>query len=406
MRGQSIAAWVTAALVWTAAVYQVRALFRRPGNPSRWTVCAALFLAGAAVSSGAPATIIYLNRLSGVPNFGMLVLYVLLVAVGASARLMLGYWHSPTEPAGRTAWRWAAAYALLIPVICALFALGDAPVERLTDFDTYYATVPLIAACIVLYLLALAAMAGSVGVTCWGWAAVAGRPWLRRGLRVLTASAAIEVTFCAIRLSAVAARWAGADWNTLNTKVAPVFAFAAPLFAAVGVALPACGQGLTRLWDRWNRYRAYRKLHPLWNALRRATPQIVPPTRPPWWDIDLRLTRRLAEINDGRLALRSYADAHITEAACREGHRHGLEGDELAAVVEAARLKAAAAAKASGTQPAPSHDEAQLAQGGADGVSELAWLCRIAHAFAHSPVVDCTQQATNTDPSQEGAQAT
>ncbi|GCD40814.1 MAB_1171c family putative transporter [Streptomyces paromomycinus] len=406
MTGQSIAAWITAALVWTAALYQVRALFRRPGNPARWTVCAALFLAGAAVSSSAPATITYLNLLSDVPNLGMLVLYVLLIAVGASARLMLGYWHSPTEAAGRAAWRWAAVYALLIPVMCVLFALGDAPVERLTDFDTYYATTPLIAACIVLYLLALAAMAASVGVTCWRWATVAGRPWLRRGLRVLTASAATEVAFCAIRLAAVTARWAGEDWDALNTKVAPAFAFAAPLLAAVGVALPACGQNLTRLWDRWHRYRAYRKLHPLWDALRRATPQIVPPARPPWWDIDLRLTRRLAEINDGRLALRSYTDAHVTEAACREGRLRGLEDDELTAVVEAARLKAAAAAKASGTRPAPSPGEAEGERGGADGASELAWLCRIAHAFAHSPVVGRAQQAASIAPSQEGVRAT
>ncbi|WP_050506938.1 MAB_1171c family putative transporter [Streptomyces rimosus] len=406
MTGQSIAAWIIAALVWAAALYQVRALFRHPGNPARWTVCTALFLAGAAVSCSAPATITYLNHLSGVPNLGTLVLYVLLVAVGASARLMLAYWHSPTEPAGRSAWRWAAAYALLIPLMCVLFALGDTPTERLADFDTYYATVPPIATCIVLYLLALAAMAASVAVTCWRWATVAGRPWLRRGLRVLTASAACELAFCAARLTAVAARWPGANWDALNTKAAPVFAFAAPALAAIGVALPACGQVLTRLWDRWHRYRAYRQLHPLWDALRRATPQIVLSTRPPWWDIDLRLTRRLAEINDGRLALRSYTDTRITEAAWREGHRYGLKDDELAAVVEAARLKTAAAAKTSGTRPASPLSAASEARGGADGASELAWLCRIAHAFVHSPVVSRAQQLANTGPSSEGARTT
>ncbi|RSO41278.1 hypothetical protein DMH15_13420 [Streptomyces sp. WAC 06725] len=145
---------------------------------------------------------------------------------------------------------------------------------------------------------------------------------------------------------------------------------------------------------------------PLWDALRRATPQIVLPTRPPWWDIDLRLTRRLAEINDGRLALRSYTDARITEAAWREGHRHGLKDDELAAVVEAARLKAAAAAKISGARPVSPLSAAPEAGGGADGASELAWLCRIAYAFVHSPVVEGVQPATGTAPSSEGARTT
>ncbi|RSO41279.1 hypothetical protein DMH15_13425 [Streptomyces sp. WAC 06725] len=102
-----------------------------------------------------------------------------------------------------------------------LFALGDTPVERLTDFDTYYATVPPVAACIVLYLLALAAMAATVAMTGWRWAAVADRPWLRRCLRTLTASAVCELAFCAARLAAVAARWPGANWDALSTKAAP-----------------------------------------------------------------------------------------------------------------------------------------------------------------------------------------
>ncbi|WP_425541235.1 DUF6545 domain-containing protein [Streptomyces rimosus] len=74
--------------------------------------------------------------------------------------------------------------------------------------------------------------------------------------------------------------------------------------------------------------------------------------------------------------------------------------------MEAARLKAATAARTSGARPTSPLSAAPEAGGGADGASELAWLCRTAYAFVHSPVVEGVQPATGTAPSSEGARTT
>ncbi|MGW7556855.1 hypothetical protein [Streptomyces rimosus] len=74
--------------------------------------------------------------------------------------------------------------------------------------------------------------------------------------------------------------------------------------------------------------------------------------------------------------------------------------------MEAARLKAATAAKISGARPVSPLSAAPEAGGGAEGASELAWLCRIAYAFVHCPVVEGVQPATGTAPSSEGARTT
>jgi hypothetical protein len=71
----------------------------------------------------------------------------------------------------------------------------------------------------------------------------------------------------------------------------------------------------------------------------------------------------------------------------------GLTGAELHAAVDAARLKAAAAAKAENVrfpQEDPGEESAAGdggARGGTDAIGELAWLVGVSRAFAASPVV-------------------
>lgn len=394
MNEATVIYWTCSAFGWVAFGYRLRDLRRAPRNPMRWAVSATLFFGAAAVTSAAPAAIAFINRVSGVPNLAAPLVYSLLLALSASAHVMLAYWRHPPERARRTARRWMLVYGLLIACLVVLFMMGDTPVERRVDFDTYYATTPYTVEFVLLYLLALAtAMVGQIWM-CWRWAGVAGRPWLRRGLRLIVAGAVGALCFSIAKTVAVAARWFGADWDGLSTHVAPAFATLGLVISAVGYALPAWGEYLTRMRGRADRYHAYRDLYPLWDALRRATPAIVPPARIPWWDLELRLTRRLAEINDGRLALRSHIDPHITAAALRLGRDAGLTGADLHAVVDAARLRTAMAAKAANhrfPQDAPGAQDTGTGQhgalGGADGVGELAWLVRVSRAFADSPVV-------------------
>jgi hypothetical protein len=379
--------WTCSLIGWATLVYKLQDLRRAPRNPMVWSVCSTLFLAATAVFFAAPRAIAFVNRVSGVPNLGAPLVYALLLALSASSLALITYWRYPPARARRTARAWVLTYALLVAVLWALFVLGETPVERRVDFDTYYATTPYTVEFILLYLLAMTvAMVGLIR-TGARWARVAGRPWLRRGLRLIVAGSAGALAFALAKLVAVAGVWAGRDWAFLSTDVAPVFAVLGLLLSAAGYALPASGQHLTRLRGRFDRYRAYRDLYPLWDALRRATPAIVPPARVPWWDLELRLTRRLAEINDGRLALRSHTDPRAAATARELAGRAGLTGTDLQAVVDAGKLRSAVAAKAARRrfpQPAP---DAGRAPGGADGVGELAWLTKVSRAYAHSPVV-------------------
>src|SRR5262249_25076923 len=144
----------------------------------------------------------------------------------------------------------------------------------------------------------------------------------------------------------------------------------------------------TRVPAGLHRVQEYRRLYPVWDDLRQAVPVIVLPASLPWWDLELRIARRLAEINDGRLALQAYIEPDVRVLARRLGQGAGLAGADLEAVVEAASLKVGLLAMAAGRRPIQL-DEAALGHVVPDayGTSELEWLSRVAHAFAKSEIV-------------------
>jgi len=168
------------------------------------------------------------------------------------------------------------------------------------------------------------------------------------------------------------------------------------VFAVVGVT---SGE-LHAPWYWFGRYRACRRLYPLWRLLRAVTPAIaLPALFPPpdsaladalgFNDTGLRLRRRVVEIQDGIVALRPYRDPAITVIAAERCRRAGIGGQEREAIVEAATLVAAARAKSwqlplellESSVEALHHDDS----GGPE--AETAYLQRIAIALTRSPIV-------------------
>lgn len=153
-------------------------------------------------------------------------------------------------------------------------------------------------------------------------------------------------------------------------------------------------------WYWFERYRACRRLYPLWRLLRSATPAIALPTlfSPPNSaladalgvnDTSLRLHRRTIEIRDGIVALRPYRDpalAVLAEVHCR---RAGIAGREREAIVEAAMLAAAARAKVQNLPLArPQSSVATLRPDDLVGHDEeIVYLQRVAAALTGSPIV-------------------
>ncbi|MFD5735811.1 MAB_1171c family putative transporter [Streptomyces sioyaensis] len=337
---------IPAVAAWIALICKVPALIRAPRDALLRAVCAVQFLGGASFFFAAPYIVGLVNRTAGTPNFAAPLVYGLMTALGASCLVLLVQWRGGPG-ATRIARRCAVGYSVVIVGLVVLFGLGDAPVERRTDLDTYYASTPCIREMILLYLLANIAANVTMVVLCWRWSThVAKRSWLRRGLRVIALGFTLIIGFDLSKLTAVGVRWAGINWDGLSAVVAPQFSAIGAPVAAAGFVLPLIGDRLRTVWDWCSDLRDFLALHPLWKELRTATPGIVAPLSIPWWAIDLRLTRRIAEIHDGRLALRPYLDPHISDAAMSQARQAGMTEQRVEAVAEAAVLVAAARDKA------------------------------------------------------------
>ncbi|MGK5630987.1 MAB_1171c family putative transporter [Streptomyces sp. URMC 123] len=364
---------------------KVPTLFRAPRNPLLRSVCAVLLLSTCTFFFASPSIIGVVNRVSGVANFSVPLVYVLVCGLSAASLVLVVHWRGGSARRRRRVARgWMVGYTLIGLALITLFALGDAPQERRVDFDTYYATTPFMRELIVLYLLGQAAATVAVMILCLRWSRqVAPGSWLRRGLRVLQCGFLLSFGFDAAKLIAVGARWAQTDWDALNTSVAPMVAAIASLFVSTGFLLPLIGDRLSVAADRASGLRTLVVLKPLWQEMRAAAPSIVAPVPVPWWAIELRLTRRIAEIHDGRLALRPYGGADAADAAYARALRAGMPEIEAEAIAEAAGLVAAARNKAAGSAPrgteavAPSRSSTRL---------ERTTLVRVSRAL-RSPLV-------------------
>ncbi|MFG2295831.1 MAB_1171c family putative transporter [Streptomyces sp. NPDC048603] len=335
--------WVLAGAMWTACLIKAPGL-RHRRSPLYLTVCGVLLFGGIAYCCANPDVIGAVNAATGVPNFSAPLVYGLLTAESALILTLLVYWREgPEERARRAARRWQAAYGAVALTLVVLFVIGDAPEERRIDFDIHYAETPYIREMILLYLLAHTGAVLTATVLCIRWfAKVAGAPWLRRGLRVLILGFALNFGLDVSKFAAIGARWAGGDWEVLNNRIAPLFAFTSTLFMCVGFILPLVGE---RVSGAVSDVRTFVRLGPLWRALRSAGPAVVIALPVPWWEMELRLTRRVAEIQDCRLSLRPYRSDSVAAGARARAAAAGLPGEAADAAVEAAVLAAALAAK-------------------------------------------------------------
>ncbi|MER5299685.1 MAB_1171c family putative transporter [Streptomyces lasiicapitis] len=357
---------------------------RHTRSPLYASVCGVLLLSGLLYGCSNPDVVGFLNDITGVPNFAAPLVYGLLTAVSALVLTLLIYWRGgPRDQARRTAQWWLAIYGLIILAEIIMFILGDASVERRVDLDTYYARTPFIREMILLYLLAHTSAAIMAAGLCWRWVAeVKDPPWLRRGLRVLICGFFLNLCLDASKLTAIGARWAGTDWDFLNTKVAVALEGLCLIVTSTGFVLPLVGP---RGKDFYTAVTAYRALHPLWRTLHRATPAIARDLPLPWWNIELHLMRRIAEIHDGRLALRPFRDPRVAAFASARAQTAGLTGDDTAAVMEAAVLAAAAHSKAARTQP---RVPAGGTPDGDDSPLRREALVRVSRMLRRSPIVD------------------
>ncbi|SFW91513.1 MAB_1171c family putative transporter [Amycolatopsis australiensis] len=155
-----------------------------------------------------------------------------------------------------------------------------------------------------------------------------------------------------------------------------------------GATLSAWAPAVTSVIGRVRAYRAYRRIEPLWTALRAAVPGIaLEPGRKLAGGAEFALYRRVIEIRDGHLALRAHFDPDLPARAERAARKAGVPDAEVRPTVEAVTLAAAIEAGREGRRyepPAPT----QLPDTDADVATEAAWLVRVSRAWQRAAVVD------------------
>jgi hypothetical protein len=347
--------------------YKARHLRGRWRSPTIRAICGTLCIAVFIMWLAAPASQSAVNRLAGVPNLAIPLIYGAICLLAASFLAMALLWRYPARVA-RSRIRWiVVAYALVLATIAGLFAMSSVPEERHYDFDVHYATQPVTAAWVVIALASIIVGSGTLAYWCFTWARdepYADLPWLRRGMRLYGATSLALALSMVVRGAVIGAHVFGATiLDPLITLVPMVMAPMTTLLVTAALVVPAWGPRLPAVAGWLRRWRAVLVLRPLHRELRSVGPGAVLVARAKRFDPHHRVRRMVIELSDWRWTLAPLFDPAVEEAAARAGRAAGLAGAELAAAVEAARLTSAARAWRAGARSGPSGDD----QGGPDG---------------------------------------
>lgn len=367
--------YISCGVLWLGLLVKAPDLLRHRRDPYLRAICAVLGLAGLCFFLGAPPTVGAVNRLGGVPNLAAPLTYAAITGYCAASQVLIVHWRGGPR-VRRTARRWVLAYAVVVLGIAVTFALGDAPVERRTDLDTYYATTPFIAQMILLYLLAHLTTVTVTTVSALRWARRV-RGGLRAGLVLLAAGALCGAGYSVTKLIAVGAGWSGRDWSALGTTVSPAAAGLGALLTVVGVLVPLAAPRAAE-WRRARR--TYARLAPLERTLDDLlTRRTLRLPRPRFASPTTRLMWRRTSIHNALGHLDAWFDPDLYDRT-RAGVLAATRDPERAeAAAWAAVITAAVRREADPREPVPAPDGDARLPG---RVPDPAVLTRIADALA------------------------
>ncbi|MGW0824384.1 MAB_1171c family putative transporter [Streptomyces sp. NPDC002845] len=374
---------VVLVLLWMVALWRAPSAVRSSKQRTLWIAFAALTLAMTLRHS---AIMHAIDGGTGVNNLSTLLKqYLGITAAGA----VLEFVYVIARPHNRTGVRRRmAAAGATMAVLTVLFAFVPRRTEAEDFFDRSAGSVPATAYLLVWLAYLGTAMAMATWLF-WGSSRHAGAGWLRTGLRLLGAGTAVGVAYSlsravylVLRLAEVAGPGSDADASTVTDAMK----HAAIGLILVGSSVPAVGVA----WRAARHWRYLRALHPLWQDLTEAVPEVVLGEELRRRELRMRLHRRVVEIRDGILALQPYVSAAQRDAA--EAAASTARRD----LAEACWIETARHAKLAGRAP----DEAVQRRdtGSADDdtalgldldlEAEAQWLRRIEDARADDTVRD------------------
>jgi hypothetical protein len=309
------------------------------------------------------------------------------VRLAAAGLALLGAWEFRGMLAAVTGAAERPGKLVAVPVVGVL-AAGVVQAALRHAVHSGAGALPALASQLVLAACFLPAL-GRTAVLAWRCARRIPVGYITLGMRAVAAGTAAEVALIAARAGEFAADASGTrvPW----TEVAGVG-------MGQGVAVIACIAGVTvtawfpRVESGVSRYRmwaAWWRLRPLWTALVLAFPDIrLEQPRGARLGPRYLVQRRVTEIRDAELALRPYLDARVGGEAAEAARRAGLPPGRRDAVVEAAVITAALAARrdgavasTGGTEPGPATAPLN------DLNAETARLVLVAREIRRSPIV-------------------
>lgn len=384
-------------LLWLPVGFRLRALRRRPGDRAQQAAFLASFAFALAATVLVPPAYLALGRLSGVPNLARYLGDALVVVSCWGSLVFLVHLTEPEEVARHLAAHFARVLLAPLLMMSGLFALAHThPEAWQSDPQDVHGPFLLVFRLVFFAALAVAGWHG-IGLL-WNYGRAARAPTLHLGALLMALGNVFGLMYVTQQALYVSSRLAGTPYPLGDPALlgsALVAGFM--LCMLLGATLPAWGQrvGVLTLYRWFGRYRAHRRLYPLWRALAQANPEIaLLPLRPPLLDaltvrrLGFHLHRRVMEIWDGRLALQTYTDGAAAADARALCERAGLPDDRVHAVVEATNLAVALRAKAAGRLSLrPDSPSLPPATQSADMEGDAVFLGEVAHHFMHSPIV-------------------
>jgi hypothetical protein len=381
-------------LCFAAFACKLRDCRRRGCDPARMALLIGFAFKGFAFLLASPSVAAGVDRELGIPNLAALGIHLFGgVVFNAGILLALVFWYRPSDEARAKAWLVVGVSVLVSAAMVLLWLAADIP-TRATHYLAQDGTHLFTSIYLVLYVTVSLTGLGLIARLCSRQIRDVTNVWLRRGLRAVMTGSLIYIpsfldrlaTFVVIPLGLNPLRW---------ELLVPVCTGTGMALIVIGFTMPTWGPMWTAACRWVQDYRAYRELFPLWRTLCDSVPEIaLEATGAPGRTLQYRLYRRIIEIRDGQLALLPYMDSSVADDAANRAQAAGLDSDDEAVVVEAARLKAAVRAKAADFPIQSTSDyESAAVRGGDDVSSEIAWLLRVARAYQCSPVVQAIESA-------------
>jgi hypothetical protein len=409
---RELLAYGTILLAWAAVAYKLPALARRPRDPgvrSFWLATLAIALA----LSARPAPVyLAISQLTGMPNAARLLDNALILVAAWCVQAFLFHLSHGQDRAGAGTRRAGWALAATLVAMAVLFALAPVDADEPAEFTARYGSAPFVLEYRLVFLAFLGYALQNVVRLSWRYAGLSQLPALRAGLRLVAAGGVTGLAWIAQGALLVTARRFGLEHPAVDAPGLSQALIAATIaLTTLGSTLPSWGPrlGVGALAGWVSRYRAHRRLYPLWLALYRENPAIAlyPPTSRladalALRDLRFRLYRRVIEVRDGQLALRPFVDPDVVARARDLAAWAGLAGDDARAAVEAAGLASALGSRGRRVPTMPADAPASGA-GGADLDGEARFLATVSRHLERSALVRAALSGGAGQPAREPA---